>query len=539
MIGLILIYTTIILVVLNYLKLLYKWKCCVKIIKSMNKNVNNQNETVKSLKQFPGPAPLPIIGNLNLLAYYDVPFEAFSVLTKTYGDVYNLTFGSTRCLIVNNLDLIREVLNQNGKYFLNRPDFIRFHRLFGGNRNNSMAFCDWSNLQQKRRNLARKHCSPRDMSAFHQKMNDVGCIEVQKCMDRIKTLIKPNDEVYLKSLIMETCANMFCNYMCSIQFNYDDIGFKNMVNCFDEIFWEINQGYAVDFLPWLNPFYTFHMKKLEFWAQEIRTFILNRIIDVRNHELDYENEERDFVDALLKHLKNEDDVTMDTIIFMLEDFIGGHSAIGNLVILTLGCIAKKPEIGKRIQDEVDKITGNGVRKISLDDIKNAPFTIATIFEVLRYCSSPIVPHVAVENCSIAGHGILKDTVVFINNYELNTNEAYWERPKEFEPERFLECVSNNHKNTTKDSKKGRNNNTISSTTQVFQVRKNIPHFLPFSTGKRTCVGQNLVRDFSFLILSNILQKYDVSSNDISTIKIYAACVALPSQTYPLKITHRN
>lgn len=167
-----------------------------------------------------------------------------------------------------------------------------------------------------------------------------------------------------------------------------------MVNCFDEIFWEINQGYAVDFLPWLSPFYTAHMKKLEFWAKEIRTFILDRIIDVREHELDEGDEERDFTDALLKQLKNEENVTRDTIIFMLEDFLGGHSAIGNLVMLALGYIAKKPEIGKRIQEEVDKITGNGGRRISLDDAESMPFTIATIFEVLRCCSSPIVPHVA-------------------------------------------------------------------------------------------------------------------------------------------------
>lgn len=141
--GLILIYFVVILLILSYLRLIYKWKCRVKIVqgKSLtNKNVNSQNEVVKSLKQAPGPAPLPVIGNLNLLANYDVPFEAFSALAKTYGDVYSLTLGSTRCLIVNNLDLIREVLNQNGKYFGGRPDFIRFHRLFGGDRNNCKFF---------------------------------------------------------------------------------------------------------------------------------------------------------------------------------------------------------------------------------------------------------------------------------------------------------------------------------------------------------------------------------------------------------------
>ncbi len=140
---LILIYFLVILFVLSYLKLIYKWKCSVKILKGKSltaKNVNSQNEVVQKLEQAPGPFPLPIIGNLNLLADFDVPFEAFSALADKYGDVYSLTLGSTRCLVVNSLNCIREVLNQNGRYFGGRPNFIRFDRLFGGDRNNCKYF---------------------------------------------------------------------------------------------------------------------------------------------------------------------------------------------------------------------------------------------------------------------------------------------------------------------------------------------------------------------------------------------------------------
>lgn len=90
-----------------------------------------------------------------------------------------------------------------------------------------MALCDWSNLQQKRRNLARKHCSPRDASTFHKKMNEVGCMEIEECMDRMQDLVKHGNEIHVKSLLMETCANMFSRYMCSVRFDYDDIG-KNI-----------------------------------------------------------------------------------------------------------------------------------------------------------------------------------------------------------------------------------------------------------------------------------------------------------------------
>ena len=34
-----------------------------------------------------------------------------------------------------------------GDHFENRPDWVRFEKMFGGDKNNSLAFCDMSNLQ--------------------------------------------------------------------------------------------------------------------------------------------------------------------------------------------------------------------------------------------------------------------------------------------------------------------------------------------------------------------------------------------------------
>lgn len=93
-------------------------------------------ELPKQVEQAPGPMPWPILGNLNLLAKYSNPFVAFTDLSEKYGDAFSLTLGSTRCVVLNSVELITEALSRNGKYFGDRPDFIRFHRLFGGDRNN-------------------------------------------------------------------------------------------------------------------------------------------------------------------------------------------------------------------------------------------------------------------------------------------------------------------------------------------------------------------------------------------------------------------
>ncbi|KAG4068420.1 hypothetical protein HA402_007940 [Bradysia odoriphaga] len=545
-----------ILILINYLQNLYDVRRKVKITSyRMVRNADGNKEQEKIVKEYtqaPGPMPIPILGNLATIGKYEVPFVAFTELAKKFGDIYTLTFGATKCLVVNNLELIREVLNQNGKFFGGRPDFLRFHKLFGGDRSNSLALCDWSNLQQKRRNLARKHCSPRDSSSYYTKMSECGGLEMEEFIQRIRESTTPGVDFHIKPLIQQACANMFSQYMCSTRFSYDDEAFQRITKCFDDIFWEINQGYAVDFLPWLAPFYTSHMNKIVSWSAEIRNFILDRIICERELHLDAEEPERDFTDALLKSLLEDPDVTRDTIIYMLEDFLGGHSAIGNLVMLSLGYIVQNPEIGRTIQEEVDRITNNGSRCVTLNDTEDMPYTVSTIFEVLRYSSSPIVPHVATEDVCIAGYGVTKGTVVFINNYELNTCEKYWEQPEKFDPSRFIEQVeideikSDNSTDIHYDS--GYENEDVESIPSesqditkpkyVDRVRKNIPHFLPFSIGKRTCIGQNLVKGFSFIMLANIMQAFDVSVSDPTLIKMYPACVAVPADTYPLQFHPR-
>lgn len=384
-------------------------------------------------------------------------------------------------------------------------------------------------------------------------MSEVGCFEMQHFLQQIKQDTTPGVDFHIKPLIQRACANMFSQYMCSTRFDYNDEGFQNITKCFDDIFWEINQGYAVDFLPWLAPFYNNHMNKIVSWSAGIRNFILDRIVCERELHLDAEEPERDFTDALLKSLLEDPDVTRDTIIYMLEDFLGGHSAIGNLVMLSLGYIVQNPEIGKKIQEEVDRVTSNGKRNVTLFDTEEMPYTSSTIYEVLRYSSSPIVPHVATEDVCIAGYGVTKGTVVFINNYELNTCDKYWDEPEKFDPERFIEKVAiddiknENLTETHYDSGiENEDNDSVKSEPteiikpkQVTRVRKNIPHFLPFSIGKRTCIGQNLVKGFSFIMLANIMQTFDISVSDPSLIKMYPACVAVPAETYPLQFRPRT
>ncbi|XP_023942228.2 cytochrome P450 307a1-like [Bicyclus anynana] len=503
---------------------------------------------VLNLKHAPGPIALPVIGSMHLLGKNESPFQSFTELSKTYGDIYSIKLGTAECLVVNNLELIREVLNQNGKFFGGRPDFLRFHKLFAGDRNNSLALCDWSNLQLRRRNLARRHCGPKQHTDNFSKIGSVATFEAVELMDTLRNITRSTTgSINLKPLLMSTAMNMFTNYMCNVRFDAEnDAEFRKVVDHFDEIFWEINQGYAVDFLPWLAPFYKKHMDKLSNWSQDIRSFILSRIVEQRETNLDMEGPEKDFLDGLLRVLHDDPTVDRNTIIFMLEDFLGGHSSVGNLVMLCLTAVARDPEVGKKIRAEIDATT-KGKRAVTLTDRMAMPFTEATILECLRYASSPIVPHVATENANVAGYGVEKGTIVFINNYELNTSPAYWNNPEKFDPTRFLERTKVRARRNSQcdsglesDGERSRPVNRVTETEkEVVSVKKNIPHFLPFSIGKRTCIGQTLVTTMSFVMFANIIQEYDIGAVNLEDLRQKPACVALPKDTYNLYLLPRK
>jgi cytochrome P450 family 307 subfamily A len=229
----------------------------------------------------------------------------------------------------------------------------------------------------------------------------VGCAEIVTLLAELSRITKESKECKIKPLLQAACFNMFTQYMCTTRFEYDNAAFCKVAETFDKIFWEMNQGYLVDFIPWLSPAYKGHLDRIGTWSQEVRQFILSNIVERHRETLDYSAEPRDFTDALLMYLEEDKILSWEHIIFELEDFLGGHSAVGNLTMLILAEVVRHPEVGKRIQEEADAATG-GQRNVNLFDKPLMPYTEATILEVLRICSSPIVPHAASQDATIAG-----------------------------------------------------------------------------------------------------------------------------------------
>lgn len=264
----------------------------------------------------------------------------------------------------------------------------------------ALAFCDWSELQKTRRELLKDHTCPKIFSTKFQQLDTFINEETNHMLHLISTF--HNKPVAFKPFLLHTCANIFLLHFCGKRYEYEDSSFRKMIFYFDLIFYEVNQGYSVDFMPWMLPFYRRHFNQFHKWTKYIRNFMAP-IVNERYCTWKPGKKNYDYIDTLIRTIRRKEDkeINLEIAMFSLEDVIGGHSAIANFLMKVFAYIAVRPEIQMRIREEIKSVTKE-MRNVRLTDRRSMPFTEAVILETIRLIASPIVPHVASQDSSIAG-----------------------------------------------------------------------------------------------------------------------------------------
>ncbi|KAI1191710.1 cytochrome P450 [Nemania serpens] len=115
--------------------------------------------------------------------------------------------------------------------------------------------------------------------------------------------------------------------------------------------------------------------------------------------------------------------------------------------------------------------------------KHLPFLEACIYETLRYSpiTSGFLPRINMKDgATIQGYYIPPGTEVAINLHGAHVNKDVWERPYDYDPNRFMDND---------------------------EAKRNV---FAFSYGHRNCIGRNLAWVEMMVILANILKDYDIS-----------------------------
>ncbi|XP_030056904.1 vitamin D 25-hydroxylase isoform X2 [Microcaecilia unicolor] len=290
-----------------------------------------------------------------------------------------------------------------------------------------------------------------------------------------------------KHLITNAVSNVSNLILFGERFRYDDTDFQHMIEIFSE-----NVELATS--AWVFLYNSFPMigilpfgkhKQLFRNADEVYNFLLSII--KRFSENRTPHFPRHYIDVYLDEMEqNKSDpgasFSTENLIFSVgELIIAGTETTTNVLRWAVLFMALYPNIQGQVQKEIDLVVEPN-RQPSLEEKSRMPYLEAVLHEILRFCN--VVPlgifHATSKETVVRGYSIPKDTTVITNLYSVHYDEKYWHDPDIFYPERFL-----------------------NSSGQF--VKKEA--FIPFSLGRRHCLGEQLARMEMFLFFSALLQRF--------------------------------
>ncbi|KAL4678683.1 hypothetical protein H8957_007791 [Semnopithecus entellus] len=429
----------------------------------------------------PGPPGLPFIGNIySLAASAELPHVYMRKQSQVYGEIFSLDLGGISTVVLNGYDVVKECLVHQSEIFADRPCLPLFMKMTKmGGLLNSRYGRGWVDHRRLAVNSFRYF-------GYGQKSFESKILEETKFFtDAIETYKgRPFD---FKQLITNAVSNITNLIIFGKRFTYEDTDFQHMIELFSENV-ELAASASVflyNAFPWIG-ILPFGKHQQLFRNASVVYDFLSRLIEKASVNRKPQLPQH-FVDAYLDEMdqgKNDPSSTFskENLIFSVgELIIAGTETTTNVLRWAILFMALYPNIQGQVQKEIDLIMGpNG--KPSWDDKFKMPYTEAVLHEVLRFCN--IVPlgifHATSEDAVVRGYSIPKGTTVITNLYSVHFDEKYWRDPEVFHPERFLDSSG------------------------YFAKKEAL---VPFSLGRRHCLGEQLARMEMFLFFTALLQRF--------------------------------
>jgi cytochrome P450 len=177
----------------------------------------------------------------------------------------------------------------------------------------------------------------------------------------------------------------------------------------------------------------------------------------------------------------------------------GHETMATSTMWGWNLISDRPEVFERLREESERVLGD--RLPTLEDLPRLEYTKMVFDEILRL-RNPVwsIGRDTLERDEIDGYPVEPGHVVMPSIYMLHRHPEFWERPEEFDPERFAPGKSE---------------------------RRHPFQYLPFSGGPRYCIGNNFAIAEGQVIMSVIAARCRLEMIDPSPIRPIAEITIRP------------
>ncbi|XP_078516516.1 cytochrome P450 2F2-like isoform X1 [Lissotriton helveticus] len=452
----------------------------------------------------PGPMPLPFIGNLLQVNINDL-VSSLMKLHKKYGSMYTLYLGSQRYVVLCGYKTLKESLIDKGEEFSGRGKYPLFYNFTKGNGIGFSQGQKWKDLRQFAI-LALTTFGMGKRSLEERIQEEVSCL--------IKTFKEMKSSHFNPEFFL---SRSVCNNISSVllgdRFDYEDEDLVAMAEHIKNIF-KISSstcGTLYHIFPEIMDYIPGPHRQLFKHFQQLHDFILKK---ARENEKTLDSSSpRDILDFFLIKIEQErnnphssfnwNTLAMSAVILIFA----GTESISTTLRFTFIYLMKNPKVQEKVQLEIDHVIGRQ-HMPSVEHRKQMPYTQAFIHEVQRMAD--VIPlsltHSLTKDTEFGGYTFKKGTEFIPLLTSVHFDPTMYENPDTFDPNHFLDENG------------------------CFQLN---PAFMPFSTGKRICLGANFALMEIFIYITSILQNFTLKpllspeETDARPIGIFLANVPQP------------
>lgn len=482
----------------------------------------------------------PLFGHLHLLAGPRLPHEALGDLADKYGPIFRIRVGVHPALVVCSWEAAKECFTVHDVVVSSRPKLIS-GKLLGYNYAN-FGFAPYGPFWREMRKVtALELLSNRRLELLsHIRESEMGIW--MKAMYRRWIEMKDGTDlapVEMKRWFGNLTLNVILRMVTGKRYSIggavggDEGKAQRCQKAMREMFRLAGlfvMADAVPFMEWLDV--GGHQKAMTRTAKEMDSIFQEWLEEHRQKKKKEEEEEtslggvnvdfeQDFMDVLLSVLDESkaEDVDADTInkATTMTLVAGGTDTTAVTLIWGLALLLNNPLAIKRAQAELDVHVGRD-RLVKESDLRKLVYLQAIVKETLRlYPAGPLSGmREFTQDCTIKGYHVPAGTRLITNLWKIQRDPRIWERPDEFEPERFLTGA---HKD-------------VDMTGQHFEL-------IPFGAGRRACPGASFGVQMAQLTLASLLHGFDMrTAQDDGVVDMTAVAGLTIGKATPLEVMVR-